>query len=314
MSFIVIDDNLRTMTIPEDIVLLGVESDDDVNKIPFRMPKTYSGFDLSTFEIRINYMNAKGEGDIYVVDDMTVVDDDLTFSWLVGRNACKYKGQTKFIVCLKKFDQNSNVIQEFNTTVYTLPVLEGLETVGAVEQQYPDIIEYILQKLEPSINIFNASNVIPYGDSVIYHSETIDVSKTGYKYEIDGTQTSSTMLELFLFDSGDTELHPNNWQGKTAIISGIYPDPSSNENYYFRQYVNDNYTESLINSETNEVFVDIDVTRIAIVLKLGENLTAIIKSFYPYINFNYANSQQQLTRDVQDLKENLIMDVSNVGF
>lgn len=150
---IVIDDNLRTMTIPEDIVLLGVESDDDVNKIPFQMPKEYSGFDLSEFSARINYMNANGDGDVYVVEDLAVDEDDpskMNFTWLVGRNACMYKGNTQFIVCLKKFDPNGSgdVIQEFNTTVYSLPVLQGLETTEAVVQQNADIIEYILNRIE----------------------------------------------------------------------------------------------------------------------------------------------------------------------
>ena len=155
MSYIVIDDNLRTMTIPTDIVLLGVESDDDVNKIPFQMPKEYCGFDLSQFECRINYMNANGDGDIYIVDDLAVDGDDpslMTFTWLVGRNACAYKGNTQFIVCLKKFtdDDTGTVVQEFNTTVYSLPVLQGLETTEAVVQQNADIIEQILQRIDDS--------------------------------------------------------------------------------------------------------------------------------------------------------------------
>lgn len=148
-DYIVINDNLRTMQIPESIVLLGVESDDDVNKIPFQMPKEYSGYDLSQFSARINYMNANGDGDVYVVDDLTVDGDDpslMTFTWLVGRTACMYQGNTKFIVCLKKFadDGSGDVVQEFNTTVYSLPVLEGLETTEAVVQQNADIIEYLI--------------------------------------------------------------------------------------------------------------------------------------------------------------------------
>lgn len=145
---IVINDDLRTMQIPSTITLLGVESDDDVNKIAFQMPKEYCGYDLSAFEARINYMNANGDGDIYIVDDLAVDGDDpslMNFTWLVGRNACAYKGNTKFIVCLKKFDGTNTVVQEFNTTVYNLPVLEGLETTEAVQQENADIIEYILQ-------------------------------------------------------------------------------------------------------------------------------------------------------------------------
>lgn len=150
-DYIVIDDDLRTMQIPSSITLLGVESDDDVNKIPFQMPKTYCGIDLSTFSARINYMNANGDGDIYLVDDLAVDDNDpslMNFTWVVGRNACAYKGNTQFIVCLKLFDANSVCIKEFNTTVYSLPVLQGLETTEAVVQQNADIIEEILQMIE----------------------------------------------------------------------------------------------------------------------------------------------------------------------
>lgn len=155
-DFIVINDDLRTMQIPASITLLGVESDDDVNKIPFQMPKEYCGFDLSTFSARINYVNANGDGDIYLVDDVEIDGDDpslMTFTWLVGRNACAYKGNTQFIVCLKLFDENSTVIKEFNTTVYSLPVLQGLETTEAVVQQNADVIEQILKMIEDAGSI-----------------------------------------------------------------------------------------------------------------------------------------------------------------
>ncbi len=152
-DYIIISDDLRTMTIPSSITLLGVESDDDVNKIPFQMPKEYCGFDLSSFSVRINFMNANGDGDMYIADDVEVDGDDpslMNFTWLVGRNACAYKGNVKFIVCLKKFDNNSNVIQEFNTTVYSLPVLEGLETTEQVVAENNDIIEYLINLVEQS--------------------------------------------------------------------------------------------------------------------------------------------------------------------
>lgn len=149
-DYIVINDDLRTMQIPENITLLGVESDDDVNRLAFQMPKTYSGYDLSTFTAHINYINANGDGDVYIVDDLTTAGDTMTFSWLVGRSACAYKGNTRFIVCLKLYasDGSGDVLQEFNTTVYSLPVLEGLETTDAVVQQNPDIIEHILYMID----------------------------------------------------------------------------------------------------------------------------------------------------------------------
>ena len=148
---LIIDKDLRTIIIPSSVKNLGVESDDDVLRLKFSMPRMYGDVDLSDFSIYINYMNAKNTGDVYVVDDKTIADDTITFSWLVGRVALAYKGNVRFIVCMKKHDGDSNVIQEYNTTIASLPVLEGLETGETVIQQNPDIIEMLLTSLEPLV-------------------------------------------------------------------------------------------------------------------------------------------------------------------
>lgn len=145
---IVIDNDLRKITIPTSITLLGVELDENVRTLHFQMPKTYKGLDLSEFAIRINYMNANNVGDTYAVDDSEISGENIVFTWTVGRVACMYKGNTKFIVCLKKKDASGNVLKEFNTSLASLPVLEGLETTEAVAAENPDIIEQILTKIE----------------------------------------------------------------------------------------------------------------------------------------------------------------------
>lgn len=145
---ITIDNDLRTIIIPASITLLGVESDENVQTLHFQMPKTYKGLDLSEFAIRINYMNANNVGDTYAVDDSEISGDNIVFTWTVGRVACMYKGNTKFIVCLKKKDASGNVLKEFNTSLASLPVLEGLETTEAVVAENPDIIEQILTRLD----------------------------------------------------------------------------------------------------------------------------------------------------------------------
>ena len=156
---LIIDKDLRIITIPSSVKNLGVESDDDVLRLKFSMPRMYGDVDLSDFSIYINYMNAKNTGDVYVVDDKTIADDTITFSWLVGRVALAYKGNVRFIVCMKKHDNNSNVIQEYNTTIASLPVLEGLETGETVIQQNPDIIEMLLTSLEPLVG--TTRNITP---------------------------------------------------------------------------------------------------------------------------------------------------------
>ena len=95
---LVIDNDLRRITIPEGVRLLGVTSDDDVLRLRFTMPRVYGEVDLSGFAIRINYLNAGSEGDVYPVDDAQTDGDVIRFTWLVGRHACKFAGDVRFIV------------------------------------------------------------------------------------------------------------------------------------------------------------------------------------------------------------------------
>lgn len=124
---IVVNNDLRTMSIPEKVSILGVESDESVNRLKFRLPRYYCDLDLGEFNIYVNYLNGRTE-DIYVVTDKKTTSEYVEFSWLVGRNASKNKGYTKFVLCLKKSGSDGTVIKEFNTTVHKLEVLEGLET------------------------------------------------------------------------------------------------------------------------------------------------------------------------------------------
>lgn len=126
-STIVVNNDLRTMSIPEKVSILGVESDESVNRLKFRLPRYYCDLDLGEFNIYVNYLNGRTE-DIYVVTDKKTTSEYVEFSWLVGRNAFKNKGYTKFVLCLKKSGSDGTVIKEFNTTVHKLEVLEGLET------------------------------------------------------------------------------------------------------------------------------------------------------------------------------------------
>ena len=173
-----IDFDTRQILIPNSIHQLGVESDDDVKKLTFSVPKTYYDCDLSTFRIFINYMNAQKEGDLFAVkeEDVREVDGNLEFDWIVGRHAVAYKGTAIFNVCMKKGSMQPDpedatqeifvVDQEFNTTVAKLPVLEGLETSEEVIQEYPDIL---MQWEEQLFGIENSakSNITQKGSEVI---------------------------------------------------------------------------------------------------------------------------------------------------
>lgn len=202
---ITIDNDLRKITIPASITLLGVVSDENVQTLHFQMPKTYKGLDLSEFAIRINYMNANNVGDVYAVDDNEVSGDNITFTWTVGRVACMYKGNTKFIVCLKKKDASGNVLKEFNTSLASLPVLEGLETTEAVVAENPDIIEQILTKIEKltqispediasSVSAYMEANPIDIPDT-LPNPQALTIKYGNKTHTYDGSEAIAITIE-----------------------------------------------------------------------------------------------------------------------
>lgn len=142
----VIDSDLRIIGIPEQFKVLGVENDKDVKVMQFRMPKVYKGTDLSAFNISVNYQNARGMKGRYIVTDKKVSGDQIEFSWTVGKTATVYRGDTRFIVCMRLIGSDGVIKKEFNTTLATMTVLEGLEVDNPViEQEEKDIIAQLLQ-------------------------------------------------------------------------------------------------------------------------------------------------------------------------
>lgn len=141
-EYCIIDPVLRSIAIPESLKIAGVETDNNVKRIFFKVDKKAQITDLSELDIYVNYLNAKGEADRYHCDDRKIEGDFITFSWLISEFATQYKGQISFIVCAKKGSG-----EHWNTTLASLNVLEGLETDEAIREQNPDIIESMLQRL-----------------------------------------------------------------------------------------------------------------------------------------------------------------------
>lgn len=148
-ELLTVDMDTRVISIPTTVRVLGVESDDDVKRLWFNVPRHYGEFDLSQFDIRINFKHEKGDGDFYPVsrDEIDINDDTMTFSWLVDRTAYKSKGEVSFSICMKLYDQTGTVVKELNTTPASLPVLEGLETEKAIVENNPSAFDSILHRL-----------------------------------------------------------------------------------------------------------------------------------------------------------------------
>lgn len=150
-DILVVDLESRKIIIPKNVTVLGVEADDETRILHFHIPRYYCEVDLSEFSIQVHYRNANGKPDMYIVTNAAVEDDLVKFDWIVGRHAFVKKGNVTFSVCLKDLFEGI-VRREFNTTVATLPVLEGLETGYDLSGGYTDIFEQLRESLSSDID------------------------------------------------------------------------------------------------------------------------------------------------------------------
>ena len=123
---LVIDENLRVVTIPSKAIVIGAKGDKDVNRIWFKMNRYYRGTDMGGFTPRVNYTNAAGKHYFYLPTDMVCEDGkNLEFSWLIGDKAAEANGSVVFSVCLRQMN-GDDVIKEFNSTIATVQCLVSI--------------------------------------------------------------------------------------------------------------------------------------------------------------------------------------------
>ena len=147
-----VNPDTREIIVPEKYKILGVFSDEKVTKIPFICPKVVgNNVDLTEYNLYINYQNAIGRHNAYLVDDVAVSGDNITFSWLLSRDVTLSSGVVKYSICAKKLNGDS-ISNEWNTTIANGVVIQGLEAAQAIVEENSDIIEAILSKAHTHAN------------------------------------------------------------------------------------------------------------------------------------------------------------------
>lgn len=144
----IIDPETRTITVPPEYQLLGVENDKRVERIYFQCPKIVGdNQDLSQdYQLFVNYQNANGDPDAYHIDDMEVDGDNITFSWLLEENVTKYKGsiQIAFAAIIPGDEAEDPDKNRWNTTINTdCTCLVGLKSTQQVAESNPDALAQI---------------------------------------------------------------------------------------------------------------------------------------------------------------------------
>lgn len=239
---LVIDHYTRSIIIPSGIKSLGVENDDDVLRLNFRMPRYLGTVDLHKFNIYINYINAQGKDDVYDVDDATIVGDDVVFSWLVGPTATAYIGTTSFNVRMVVVDSDSVIKQEYNTAIAKLQVLQGLKCNKRAVSKYSDLLAQWERKLfgisgTEEAKLVAASEtqqqrIAEKGNEVLAtipqeYTATYNLANEGVRTKADAIICSAQGELVAVSDSSDDYLRGLKIFGKTTQAQTPSPDNPS---------------------------------------------------------------------------------------
>lgn len=134
----------RFVSVPKELQRIAVQYDHDVETVTFDCPRYWDGLDMSKLYIYINYRRKDRVVGCYKATNVTVDETDSTimhFDWTISRNVSLVNGELKFLVCIRKADDEGNEENHWNSELNTeMYVSEGLETGEAVVEPYPDII------------------------------------------------------------------------------------------------------------------------------------------------------------------------------
>ena len=240
-EYCTVNDDTRVVTVPEVYKMLGVESDERAKRIWFKFPKLIgnNGFNLMELNIRINYRNAAGDGDVYIVTDKKEESDSVIFSWELSRNVTKQKGKVQFVVCAIKTKTDGSITNEWNTKINSeCESLEGLETKYEVKEENPEVIEYILANLGGSVSSEDIATAVEEYMTAHPFTETDPTvpdwakqpEKPTYTASEVGALPSTTVIPKNLSDLQDdsehrivTDAEKKSWN-KKSNFSGNYED------------------------------------------------------------------------------------------
>lgn len=202
-----IDPDTRSIKVPSTELIFGVMTDQEAERKYFSCPKIIGdGVDLTKLTLTINYENANHERDKYIVDDVSVVENRIIFSWLLSEKVLRYSGQVQFAICAVKTDENGVVEIAWNTTLTTGNVLGGLQVddiSGDEESESRDVLAQLLSLMEINANE-NIQSVKDEGSSQIAAVQAEGATQMA-AVEAKGVATLATIPEDYTSMSAQVE-------------------------------------------------------------------------------------------------------------
>ncbi len=148
----IIIDKERYISVPKSLKRIAVQFDHNAETVTFDCPRYWDGNDLSSMYIYINYLTPSSRKGRYLAKNVVVDEKDpnmFHFEWTISKDITAYKGSIKFLVCAVETDEEGNAKVHWNTEINSdMTISEGIECVTVVQNEYPDIINDLLYRMD----------------------------------------------------------------------------------------------------------------------------------------------------------------------
>lgn len=152
---IVIGDD-REISVPSELRRIAVQYDHNIETVTFDCPRYWDEHDMSTMKVYINYMRPDGKKGSYIATDISVDTTDeniMHFNWTVNKHVTMVNGNLKFLVCIKKVNNDGNEENHWNSELCDqMTISEGLECAVSFDDDYPDLYTQLVNLIEDKVD------------------------------------------------------------------------------------------------------------------------------------------------------------------
>lgn len=188
----VINPLLRTIT-TETTELILSQGDHNSKRYTFDIPRIVEGHDMSVCNrVEVHYDNISknkketAEG-VYIVDDIVVNENTVSFSWLISGNATRLAGTVQFWINFCCTNENDEVIYSWGTGVFKgVRVNANNRNTDVVIDIFPDVLEQWKKEIIDEVGVGVTDEQISAAVSDYLDEHPID---GGVQFTTDATLT-----------------------------------------------------------------------------------------------------------------------------
>lgn len=158
-SPLIVDLTSRTITVPDELKYIGVETDNNSEKVWFKVPRYFDepdvqgNGDLSQKIAQVHFLNAGGSFGVYTItESQTNNDGTISLAWLIEKDVTMFAGEVQFQLVFTYFDEERNNVYKLSTTPAKLLVRAGIDnsnlSISTESKTYEQLLELIYDGYE----------------------------------------------------------------------------------------------------------------------------------------------------------------------